>query len=206
LRKGDWRARYEGPLSHSLMGKSLLLIGYGAIGRALTPMGRSFRMTVKAVKRGLVAAPELDGLGTEADLLQMLSEADAVIVSLPGSQAAKGLIGGDAFEAMKKGVLFVNVGRGAAVDEDAFYHAMGSGKIGAAGIDTWWRYPTSEAERTRTAPSRHALDEFENLVMSPHRASHCLGRETLRIDALIEILKSISAGAPINVVDRELGY
>ena len=159
-----------------------------------------------AVRRRPIAAPELDFLGTTADLPRFLPEADAVIVSLPDNDATTGLIGAAQFALMKRGVLFVNLGRGPAVDEDAFHDALATGRIGAAGIDTWWLYPASPAARRTTLPSRHPLERYDNLVMSCHRATHVAGRETARIRDLAAILNAIAAGRAVNVVDRTVWY
>jgi phosphoglycerate dehydrogenase-like enzyme len=206
LRTGDWSPRYEDCPSVGLHGATLLLIGYGAIGRRLGRMGRAFGMRVVAVKRSRGQAPEIDYLGTTEDLPDLLPLADAIIVSLPGTQATTGCVGERQFGLMKNGVLFVNVGRGAAVDEDAFYEALRSGRIGAAGIDTWWHYPRGAAGIRDTAPSRHPLGGFDNLVMSPHRASHIDTRESDRMRAVAEILNNIVEGKPVDVVDRDLWY
>ena len=107
---------------------------------------------------------------------------------------------------MKRGVLFVNVGRGAAVDENAFHDAMRSGRVGAAGIDTWWNYPRGDEEIKNTAPSRHPLSDLDNLVMSPHRASHIETRERDRARAVATILNDIAEGRPVEVVDRDAWY
>ncbi len=206
LRRGDWSPRYREEYSVSLQGKTLLLIGYGAIGHALVPMARGFRMSVQAIKRTPGDDPEIDRLGTPEELARFLPDADAIIVSLPATPQTEGMLNAQVFSRMKPGVIFVNVGRGSAVDEDAFYDAMESGRIGAAGIDTWWKYPTSAEERQQTPPSRNPLDRFPHLVFSPHRASQVRERERDRFDALAEILDSIIAGAPKNIVDRSVWY
>jgi len=145
-------------------------------------------------------------VGAWADLPRLLPEADAVILSLPGTERTRGLFGRAEFAAMKPGAVFVNVGRGETVDEDAFADALRTGRLGAAGVDTWWRYPESRAAAAATPPSRHDLSSFENLVMSPHRASHVDGREDDRLAALAALLRALAAGRPPAPVDREAGY
>ena len=107
---------------------------------------------------------------------------------------------------MKRGTLIVNVGRGSAIDEEAFHEALASGVLGGAGIDTWWNYPADEAARAHTPPSRFDLSSYDNLVFSPHCASHVLGRQSDRMSALGEILRSIADGGPIHRVDLQVGY
>ena len=206
LRAGDWSIRYSGELSAGLAGKTLLLVGYGAIGRHLAAYGRAFGMRVTAIKRRPGSAPELDALGTQSELHSFLREADAVICSLPGSFSSADRIAAAEFDAMKQGAIFVNVGRGSAVNEGAFHAALRTGRLGAAAIDSWWVYPENDAARTSTSPSRQTLAGFSNLIFSPHRASHVVGRDTVRIDALADILRALAAGKPINVVDRDEWY
>lgn len=206
MKSGDWSARYSEPRSVALDGKTLLLVGYGAIGKSLGSFARAFGMKVKAVKRTPSEAPELDFLGTRDDLPQVLPEADFIIVSLPGTSGAEKYLSFDEFEMMKDGVYIVNVGRGTAIDEDAFYEALKSGKIGGAALDTMWIYPKDKESVSSTFPSKYPLDEFENVIMSPHRATHVMGREDDRMHSLAEILNSIRAGDPINVVNIQEGY
>ncbi len=206
LRKGDWRGRYGKDRSISLARKKLLLIGYGAIGQRLAEMGNAFLMKVQAIKRTPGEAPEIDFLGTAEDLPSLLKEADAIIISLPGTNQTEDFINTREFETMREGVLFINIGRGSVVNEAAFYTAMKSGKIGGAGIDTWWTYPADANSRSNTAPSQFPLNEFENLVMSPHRAAHVIDRGEAWVEDMVSIIKSIEAGQPINVVNRTHWY
>ncbi|MFW6305486.1 MAG: hypothetical protein ACOC1V_06890, partial [Candidatus Saliniplasma sp.] len=79
-------------------------------------------------------------------------------------------------------------------------------KIAGAAIDTWWNYPEDEDSRKNTPPSDHPLNEFDNVVFSPHRSSHVEERERYRMESLIKILNSLNEGKLINVVDVERGY
>ncbi len=206
LARGDWRPRYEGPASAQLAGGQLLLLGYGAIGYRLAGYGRAFGMRVSAVKRTPGSAPELDRLGTLADLPALLPVADAIICSLPDTEACTGVLGAAEFGLMKAGALLVNVGRGPAIDEAAFYAALDHGPLGAAGIDTWWRYPRDLAAAAATRPGVIDPAGRENLVLSPHRASHVESREEDRLDAVAGLLGDIARGAPPRAVDREHWY
>jgi phosphoglycerate dehydrogenase-like enzyme len=206
MKRGDWTPRYGHEWGVALSGKTLLIIGYGSIGKKLTRIARAFDMKVKAIKRTPGEAPELDFLGTARDLPALLPEADFIIVALPGTEGARSFLGTREFELMKDGVHIVNVGRGNVIDEDAFYEALKSGKLGGAAIDTWWIYPPDAESRSSTYPSKHPVWEFENVLFSPHRASHVEGREEDRMRDLAGILNSIARGEPLNVVNLEEGY
>jgi phosphoglycerate dehydrogenase-like enzyme len=206
MRRGDWSARYRHELGTAVSGKILLVIGYGSIGRAVARIAKAFGMSVKAIKRTPAEDPEIDFLGTKEDLPKLLPGADFIVLALPDSRGTKGFLGGREFGLMKEGVHIVNVGRGGTIDEDAFYDALKSGKVGGAGIDTWWVYPPDEAARSCTFPSRNPFWEFDNVVFSPHRASHVRGREEDRMKDVAGILNSIAHGEPLNMVDVARGY
>lgn len=206
LRRGDWRMRYEEAGSAELRGTRLLLIGYGAIGRAIVPWARAFGMRVSAIRRTPAPAPELDAVGTRADLPAFLAEADAIIAALPATPDTESFLGEAEFAALRPGAFLVNVGRGPAIDEAALHAALSSGRLGGAAIDTWWVYPADAPSRSCTPPSRLRFSEFANFVFSPHRASHVRERDEARIEDLARLLRAIIAGTPVNVVDLEAGY
>ncbi|NIQ07129.1 MAG: hypothetical protein GWO20_15805 [Candidatus Korarchaeota archaeon] len=205
LKNGDWTPRYEREWGVTLRKKTLLILGYGKIGEYLAEMTKGLGMVVKAIKRTPGKAPELDFLGTNEDLHRLLPEADFIVCTLPETESTRGYLGEKEFELMKEGVHLVNVGRGPVIVEEAFYEALKSGKLGGAGIDTWWVYPDEDA-RSNTFPSHYPLDDFENVVFSPHRASHVRERERYRMQRLARILNSLASGVFINVVDLEAGY
>ena len=206
LRRGDWTPRYEHKWSGAITGGTLLIVGYGSLGRAVARIAKAFEVKVSAVKRTPGNAPEIDFLGTLSDLPTLLPESDFIIVTLPGTEATKNLMGKREFGLVKPGAHIVNVGRGTVIEEDALYDALKEGKVAGAGIDTWWVYPKNKDARSNTFPSNRHLWEFENVVFSPHRASHVRGREKDRMRDLAGILNSIARGAPINVVDLREGY
>ncbi|MFW6376227.1 MAG: NAD(P)-dependent oxidoreductase, partial [Thermoplasmatota archaeon] len=110
------------------------------------------------------------------------------------------------FELMKEGVHIVNVGRGPVIDEGALYNSLESGKVGGAALDTWWIYPPDEESRYDTFPSNYPLDEFENVIFSPHRSTHIKEREKYRIQDLADTLNKLNKGEEVNVVDIKEGY
>ena len=189
-----------------MAGARLLVLGHGAVGGRVAAIGRAFGMRVDAVTRHGQPAPGLERTGTTAALRALLAEADAIVCCLPDTPATAGLLNAAAFAAMKPGAVFVNVGRGACVDEGALHDALTGGRLGAAGLDTWWRYPTVPEERAACPPGRRDWAGVENVVLSPHRASHAEGREEARMDALAALLNAIARGAPPRPVDLAEGY
>lgn len=207
LKQGSWVHRFQREWRGlALHGKTLLVIGYGHIGKKVAHFGKCFGMTVKAVKKTPGKAEEIDYLGTNKDLHDLLPEADFIIATLPLTESTKGYLGKEEFEKMKEGVHIVNVGRGEVIDEEAFYHALQSGKIGGAGIDTWWVYPSDKESRSNTFPSNYKLDEFDNIVFSPHRAGIVQEFDRERIKVLANKLKRINQGKIDEVVNISEGY
>ncbi|MBS3816538.1 MAG: hypothetical protein KGY76_03125 [Candidatus Thermoplasmatota archaeon] len=206
LKEGDWTPRYEHRWSRRLIDQTLLILGYGEIGRALGKIGKSFSMDVKAVKRTPEEADVIDEIGTEEKLDEFLPEADFIISTLPETENTKGYLGEEEFDLMKEGVHLVNVGRGPVIDEEALYNALKSGKLGGVGIDVWWNYPPDEESRSDTFPSNYPLNEFDNVIFSPHRGSHVRDRERYRINDLQDILNSLKEGEEVNVVDIDREY
>ena len=181
-----------------------MIVGYGAIGRRVGDVCRALRMRVEAVARR--ARPAEDVHGEEA-LQALLPRADALILTLPASDATRGIIGAAELARLPAHALLVNVARGPVIDEDALYAAASEGRLGAAGLDVWYQYPASEDERESTQPSRHPFGELDNIVLSPHRAGHCDRTPELRAAHVAQLLNAAARGDEVpGLVDRSRGY
>ncbi len=206
MKEGDWTPRYEDGTGKGLRDKTLLILGFGEIGKEIARMGNAFNMEVNAVKRTPGKSELVNELKTNEHLPEQLSEADFIVSTLPETDETRGYLSFEEFEQMKEGVHIVNVGRGPVIDEEALYEALKSGEVEGAGIDVWWNYPPDKEARTETFPSNYRLDEFENVIFSPHRATQIKERGKYRIKNLAEILESLSEGEEVNIVDVERGY
>lgn len=207
LRKGDWTPRYERKRRGiALSGKLLLVLGYGHIGRKVAKMGKCFGMTVKAIKKTPEEAKTIDYIGTNEELHTLLPEADFIIVTLPLTDETRNYLDQKEFELMEEGVHIVNVGRGSIINEEAFYNALKSGKIGGAGIDTWWQYPENKDAQKHTFPSNHPIQEFENIVLSPHRAGLVKEFERQQMKRLGQLVNKLKNEEKVDLVDIKEGY
>jgi phosphoglycerate dehydrogenase-like enzyme len=212
LRAGDWSSRYIVTDATILDRKTALILGYGQIGRRIARGCRGLGMEVIGVKRTPPDANSAcDAEGAEvhaiADLPSLLPRADALIMVLPETPETTGLVGARDLAALRPGALLVNVGRGPTLDEEALYRALRDGTLRAAGIDVWYEYPQTLAERTNKAPSRFPFHELDNVVMSPHRGGWLSEAEVDRLDQLAALLNAAARGEPIpSVVDKTLGY
>ena len=122
-------------------------------------------------------------------------------------QTAVARLGEPELRLLPPGSLLVNVARGPVVDQAALYRALLDGHLHAAGLDVWYRYPASPAERSHTPPADFPFHELDNVVMSPHRAGLAVETEALRMQALAELLNAACRGDSVpNRVDVQAGY
>lgn len=202
FRKGDWRRRYmpDAVQSTFLVGKTALLVGYGAIGKRLEPILQALGMTVKSLRRK--ADEKSYGM---VDLQVAVTEADAIICSLPGTPQTENLFDKVIFAAMKDATIFVNVGRASVTEEEAFYNALKAGNI-SAGMDVWWNYPKSKEDRASTFPANLPFHELTNVVMSPHRSDSMGVQDRVRFEDVLVTIEAIEKGEMRNQVNLEQGY
>jgi phosphoglycerate dehydrogenase-like enzyme len=171
LRRGDWRPRYERwDTGLLLQGKTVLILGYGAIGQHVGRFCQALGMRVLATRR----QPDSDHDGVAeiyptSALHELLPQSQAVIVCLPKTPETTGYLGAAELALLPDGAVVVNIGRGEVIDEGALYEALQNGRI-SAGLDVWYNYPDSEAARAQTPPANYPLHELDNVVFSPHRA------------------------------------
>ena len=210
LRRNDWTLRYSARPQLLLQGRTVLILGYGRIGRHVAPVCKALGMNVIGVKRTLQPEDKNDRFATvheTGELRALLPQAQVLLITLPETPETVGLIGQDELARLPQDAVLVNVGRGAVVDEAALYIALAEKKLAAAGLDVWYRYPKTEAEHTTTAPSSFPFYELDNVILSPHRAGWLGAEDESRMVALAEMLNAVAAGEPLpNKVNVDLGY
>lgn len=133
MRNGEWnKKKYEGI---ELGGKTLGIIGYGRIGRALAALAKGIGMDVIAYDP-YVTAPEIVSLD------ELLAKSDFISLHVPAAKGEPPLINAETIAKMKDGAFLVNTSRGALVDEAALLAALDSGKLAAAALDVFAEEPT----------------------------------------------------------------
>jgi phosphoglycerate dehydrogenase-like enzyme len=155
--------RYE-YIGQELFGRTLGLVGMGRIGSRVAEICHlAFHMPV--LYYDVVSYPKTEEkLGAiKVSLEEVLKESDYVSVHVPLLPATKGMIGREQLALMKKGAFLINTARGAIVDEVALVEALKSGHLAGAGIDVFEKEPT---------PADNPLSQLENVVLTPHMASH----------------------------------
>lgn len=187
----------------SIEGKTLCIIGMGNIGRAIAKRAKPFGMRVVGVKRTVrdddPSHEHADELRTTDELQDAVAEADYVAVALPGTPETHHLVDAAVFQAMKPGAYFVNVGRGAAVQEEALIQALQSGHLSGAGLDVFEVEPL---------PEESPLWDMENVIVSPHATDMVPSLiNPLQTDLFCENLRRYLAGEGLmNVLDKRLLY
>jgi phosphoglycerate dehydrogenase-like enzyme len=215
--KGGWppdRERWPLFVPTEVRGATLGIIGYGSIGRELARIGTSaFAMTILACKRdpsrrtdegyALPGTGDPDGRLPDAwfppdKLAEMLARSDVVVMAAPLTRETTRMIDARALAAMKPSAYFINVGRGASVDEAALAHALAEKRIAGAAVDVFAEEPP---------PPGHPLYGVDNVILSPHVSGFLPSYDDKCIDLFAENLRRFLAGAPLlNLVNRALGY
>ena len=165
-----------------LFGKTIGIVGLGAIGRGVAMRAKGFSMNV------IAHDPFMDGEYAkkhgirECGLEELFADSDFISLHLPLNEQTRNLIDRKAFDLMKAGTVLVNTSRGGLIDEQAAYEALKSGKLGGLGLDAFENEP----------PGKSSLFEFENVVATPHAGAHTVeavrNMGVLAVRNLIDVL------------------
>lgn len=160
VKQGHWNHWYPSLMVGKGIYRSTLgIIGMGRIGQAVAKRARGFEMRVLYFNRTRNQAAE-DELGVEfSPLDELLAASDFVVVLTPLTDATRHFIGEREFARMKSGATFINVSRGAVVDELALIHALQTGRIAGAALDVYEREPVDHS---------NPLLGMSNVVTLPH--------------------------------------
>jgi phosphoglycerate dehydrogenase-like enzyme len=215
--RGAWPAdeqRWPLFVPSEVRGATLGIIGYGSIGRELARIAKTaFAMTVLACKRDpsrrADAGYRLPGTGdpegvlpdewfAPADVKDLLARADVVVMCAPLTPHTQQMIGPGELDAMKASAYFINVGRGATVDEAALARALADKRIAGAAVDVFAEEPP---------PAQHPLYGVDNVILSPHVSGFLPSYDDKCAELFAENLRRYLEGAPLlNLVDRARGY
>ena len=194
-RERVWEHRDTEPVH----GKEVVVVGVGPIGRAIGSAAVGLGMGVRGVGRRGRREDRLFGeIVPVSRLTQALATADYVVNALPATPETRHLFDARAFDSMKPTAVFLNIGRGLTVDEQALVDALAEGRIGGAGLDVFEQEPL---------PKDSALWALPNVIVSPHMSGDFYGWEEAIVEIFLENLERFSRGQPLlNVVDKRLGY
>ena len=182
-----------------LAGKTVVLVGIGAIGRRTASVITALGMRVLGVDRDPnVSAPGVEAMFGPDRLLDLLPQADFFVLTVPLTHETRGMIGERELRAMKPTAYIINVGRGGIVQEGALIRALQEGWIAGAGLDVF---------ETEPLPEDSPLWEMENVIITAHFAGITPRYHGRALAIFLDNLQRYLAGEPLrNVVDKTLGY
>jgi phosphoglycerate dehydrogenase-like enzyme len=180
--------------------KTVGVIGYGDIGRAVATRVHAVGMQVLATKRHIPQGedPLIERYYPPDKLREMLAQCDYVVVTAPLTEETRHMIGEAEFAAMKPTAVVMNVGRGPVIDEAALVRALTSGRIKGAGLDVFEEEPL---------PVGHPMYKLENVLLSPHCADNTSDWKDRAMAFFLEQYERFAKDEPLeNVVNKRLGY
>lgn len=185
-----------------ISGKTVGIVGYGSIGRAIAVRARALEMKVIGLRRRVSQQAEKDPLIDQIyapdQRQEMLSRCDYVVVTLPLTPQTRNMIADAEFAALKKDAVLINVGRGPVIDEQALIKTLSENRIRGAALDVFDQEPL---------PHGHPFYSMENVLLSPHCADHTPDWLDESMRFFFTQLDRFRCGEPLlNVVDKSSGY
>ena len=194
VHEGRWAACpdfcfWEKPIL-GLAGKTMGIVGFGRIGRALGCMAAA--MGMKVLASGSRPCPEGEAIADYVPLEELLARADVISLNCPLTPQTEGLINRQSIEKMKPGVILINNGRGPLVVEQDLADALNRGRVYAAGLDVVSVEPIRPDNPLLTA---------KNCIITPHISWAARESRQRLMDIAVENLRAFLAGRPVNVVN-----
>ncbi len=189
LREHGWMVDDDLPYFHyrgpELAGRTMGLVGLGAIGRLVSDRARGFGLSVVAFDPFVARAPE--GVRLMA-LDELLVRSDFVSIHCPLTPETRGLIGRRELELMRAEAVLVNTARAAVVDEKALLHALRHRNIAGAALDVFWEEPL---------PADHPIRDLDNVTITPHVAGAADDVKRHHARMIIDDVARWQAGEPL---------
>lgn len=195
---GEW---FRPPYSSvdELHGKTMLIIGVGAIGRRVATVAHAFGMSTIGLRRAAhVPEPAVGQVVGPERLHEVLPTSDVIVVTAPLTPETRHMISTQEFELMKPSAYLINVGRGGTIDEDALNEALDQNRLRGAAIDVFEIEPL---------PAESPLWKNEKVFITAHNAGASNRYNERALDLFITNLKKYVNGEELlNLVDKKLGY
>ncbi|MDY3225556.1 MAG: D-2-hydroxyacid dehydrogenase [Candidatus Faecousia sp.] len=173
-----------------LAGKTLGIIGFGSIGKAVGRLARAFGMNVLAFNRS--QSEEGRQIGAYVDLDTLLARSDIITLHCPLFPETEKIINVGSIGKMKDGAMLINTARGALVDEAALADALNSGKLRGAALDVVSQEPIRQD---------NPLLSSKNCILTPHIAWAPIESRRRLLDTVVENIRAFLNGKPQNVVN-----
>jgi phosphoglycerate dehydrogenase-like enzyme len=194
--RAQQEGRWDASITGSLRGKKLGLLGVGSIGAALAGTAKHFGMIVNGYTRQSESCPDVDAYYHGSGLLDFAGRLDYLVNILPNTKETSRLVDASLLGRLPAQAVFINVGRGTAVDEAALVAALQTGRLAAAVLDVFEQEPL---------PPGHAFWSTPNLLMTFHTSAPSFPADLARL--FIENYRRYAAGQVLLYqVDFERGY
>ena len=178
--------------------KTIGIVGLGSIGREIAKKAKGMGMQVIASKQTMTTELFVDKLYTPQQLPELLADADFVVVALPVVEETKNLFTIKEFSLMKPSAYFINISRGAVVNEGDLVTALEQGLIKGAGLDVFEQEPLDETSH---------LWDMENVIITPHLAALSPNYLDRAIKLFADNLaRNLQHKEMLNVSDKDRGY
>ncbi|MCL2008021.1 MAG: phosphoglycerate dehydrogenase [Treponema sp.] len=163
-----------------LYGKTLGILGLGAVGKAVAERAKGFSMKIMAYDPYINAEYARSHGISSAGFDSVIRESDFISLNLPLTKETQNIISKEVMKSMKKGAIIINTARGGLIDEAAAYDSLVSGHLGGLGLDTFEEEP----------PKKSPLFELDNVVLTPHTAAHT-----------VEAISNMAEMSVMNLID-----
>ena len=188
--------KWDKTLPGTLRGRKIGLMGVGSIGACLARTAKHFGMTVKGYTRTSETCMDVDAYYHGPDLMAFAADLDYLVSVLPNTAGTRRIVDAALFDALPPKAVFVNVGRGSAVDEFALIEALRTGRIAGAVLDVFQEEPL---------PPGHILWRMPNVRITSHTAAPSVPEDIVRI--FLENYRRLLQGEALHCqVDFERGY
>jgi phosphoglycerate dehydrogenase-like enzyme len=192
----EWK--HLGGKVESLEGKTLGILGVGAIGEQSARVGKAFGMRVVGIRRSGQAHPDIEEMFTPETRLDFFARSNVVMNLLPLTEKTRGFMADAEFEALPQGAIVVNAGRGATIDTQALLRALRGGKLKAALLDVTDPEPL---------PADHPLWSEPGVFITPHYSGAHPEYDQRADEIFLDNLRLYLAGEPLHhEVDKAEGY
>jgi phosphoglycerate dehydrogenase-like enzyme len=198
-RQQDQQAhRWHQLKNDELMGRTVLILGLGNIGKRVALLCQAFGMTVIGCKRRVEAVTAVNELFPIQALNSYLPQADYIVIAVPLTSETENILDKVSFQAMKRHAFLINVGRGKVVDEAAMIEALRTDQIAGAYLDAFINEPL---------PTKHPLWDLENVFLVPHDSHSSPHIGDRMVDLFCANLARYVAGQTLhNICDPNRGY
>lgn len=174
-----------------LAGKTLGIIGFGRIGRAVGKLAKAFGMKILAYNRS--QCEEGHAIAEYVDLDTLYTQSDFISLHCPQTALTEKMINSETISKMKNGAILINTARGGLIDEPTLVEALETGKLRAAAVDVVSQEPMNP---------NNPLLRAKNCIITPHIAWAPIESRQRLLDCVVENIRAFLNGMPQNVVNK----